>query len=244
MANRKYSLEEIVDIFTTALDEAQAVNTFTRSIRLQKEQIESLSKNIALMKGFKYQAIEREHEYWANKFFLQQCMLSSLRASLECWVFIKNGEFEQAWSTLIDAQEYCSIAIKIERFEGLDNLEQHLKAIEIAIFPGWAVYNSIGMLETIGKCSICNNPFNDCDHIEDEIYMGKLCRRVDRKIIEVNHTAMVTTPYDRRCIFTHLSIDGEMVDNFTREPTGDVNEDKEAHIVKARLMCLKELDLD
>ncbi len=244
MENRKYTLDEIKKIFTTALDDAQAVNTFTRSVRLQKEQIESISETIALIKGFKYQAINQKNEHMANEFFRQQCMLSSLKSSLECWILIKSNEFEKAWSALIDAQEYCAIALKIEKFEGLDNLQKHLKAMEVAIFPGWALYNSVGVLETIGKCSICSSPFNDCDHLEDEIYMGRLCRRVDRKIIEVNHSAIVATPYDRRCIFTHITQNGEMVDNFTRESTGEINEDPEAFLVRARLMCFEPLNLD
>ncbi len=63
MSNKKYTWDEIEVIFTTALDEAHAVNTFTRSVRLQKEQIESISKTIALIKGFKYQAINQKHEH-------------------------------------------------------------------------------------------------------------------------------------------------------------------------------------
>lgn len=244
MKNRKYTWDEVENIFTTALDEAHAVNTFTRSVRLQKEQIESISKTISLFKSFKYQAISQNNERHANEFFRQQCMLSSLKSSLQCWVFIKNNDFGEAWTALIDAQEYCAIAIKIEKFEGLENLHNHLKAIEKSIFPNWSLYNSTGILETIGKCSICDSPFNDCNHIEDEIYLGKLCRRYDSKIIEVNHSALVSTPYDRRCIITHITQNGEIVDNFTREATGELNESKEEKIFRGRIMCVKQLDLD
>lgn len=244
MKNRKYTWDEVESIFTTALDEAHAVNTYTRSVRLQKEQIESISKTISLFKNFKYQFISQNNEYYANELFRMQCMLNSLKSSLQCWVLVKSNDFEKAWNSLIDAQEYCAIAIKIEKFEGLENLHSHLKAIEKSIFPGWPLYNSVGILETIGKCSICDSPFNDCNHIEDEIYMGRLCRRVNRNIIEVHHSALVAIPYDRRCIITHITQNGEIVDNFTREATGDLNENKEEYIIRGNLMCMEPLDLD
>lgn len=244
MKNKKYTWDEIESIFTKALDEAHAVNTYTRSERLQKEQIERIGKTINLIKSFKYQAINKNDEHMANEFFRQQCMLSSLRSSLQCWILVKSNDFEKAWTALIDAQEYCAIAIKIEKFEGLENLHNHLKAIEKSIFPEWALYNSTGILETIGKCSICDSPFNNCNHIEDEIYMGRLCRRIDRNIIEVNHSALVAVPYDKRCIITHITQNGEIVDNFTREATGEINENKEENIFRGRLMCMEPLDLD
>lgn len=244
MKNKSFTLEEISEIFTKATDDAHFVNTYARSLRLQKEQIEILDKTIGLFKGFKYQAIEQKNEKVANMFFQQQCMLNSLKSSLKCWVHTKSNEFEPAWSSLIDAQEYCEVALKIDKFEGLINLHNHLKSMEHSIFPSWPLYNSVGILETVGKCSICHSPFNDCNHLEGEVYMGRLCRRVDKQIVEFNHSAIVAAPHDRRCIFTHISDEGKVIDNFTREPTGEINENKDDMIVKARLFGLDVLDFD
>ena len=211
---------------------------------MQNEQIDHLDSKINQFKAFKNHAINLKNESVANTLLGMQCMLSALRSSLKCWILIKSNSFHDAWVKLIDAQEYCDLAIKIQKFDGLDNLKTHLKAIERSIFPQWAIYNSIGVIESIGKCSVCAANFNDCDHLEGEVYMGSLCRRIERKLIEVNHCAMVSTPYDRRCILTHISQDGHSIDNFTREPTGELTDDKEGLTVQGVIMTNKLLDLD
>ena len=134
--------------------------------------------------------------------------------------------------------------MKIAQFEGLDNLESHLKSIEKAIFPGWAIYNSVGMLETCGKCSVCLESFNKCNHLEGAVYMGKLCRRIDKSIIKIDHSAFVKNPLDRRCIFTEISHGKIVLDNFTREPTGELTDDENSMHVKALLINFAEMDYD
>lgn len=241
---RRYKWDEIESIFIEAIDNAQAVNFYTRSIRLQKEQINLLDSKINQFKGFKNYAIKNKDEPMANALLGMQCMLSSLRSSLKCWISVKENNFMEAWGYLIDAHEYCDIAIKVKTFQGLENLKVHLTGIERSIFPHWALYNSIGVLETIGKCSICGITFNDCEHLEGEIYIGRLCQRVERNIIEVNHCALVPIPHDKRCILTHISRDGKSIDNFTHEPTGVLTDDKDGLTTQGVIMTTKLLDLD
>lgn len=51
--------------------------------------------------------------------------------------------------------------------------------------------------------------------------MGRLCQRIDRKIVRFDHFALVKNPRDRRCIFTKISEDdGQEIDYFTWEKTG------------------------
>lgn len=61
-------------------------------------------------------------------------------------------------------------------------------------------FNSPGIVESIGNCNICEAEYGKCNHIEGLLYCGIVCQRINRKIIEVNHSALVKNPKDKRCI--------------------------------------------
>jgi hypothetical protein len=160
------------------------------------------------------------------------------------WITLKNSEFKESWNHLIDAQDYISIAIKIDDYEGVRNLQKKLESAEQSLFPNWALYASPSFVEKIGKCSVCGESFISCEHIENEVYMGKLCLRVDREIIRVAHAALVKNPRDKRCIITEISDDdGNTLDNFTREKTGKKVENSEGMNVSVALFSISTLDV-
>lgn len=216
------SFEKIGENFRDFIDSCGKLNFYTRSKRLQSEKVQECVAYIQEIKGYKAQAIEFESEPAANEFFHMQCVINGLKSVLEMWLALKNDDYQKSWSYLIDAQEYTCIALKIKEYEGVVNFQQNLIEIENAVFPSWALFNSPGFIESIGKCSICAESFVACDHIENEIYFGSLCHRVDRKVLEVEHTAVVEQPRDKRCIITKTSDDdGNMIDYFTLEKTGE-----------------------
>lgn len=216
------------------------------AIRLQKEKISECEQKIQYMKGFRHQAQCHADEEQANQFFHMLCMLNAMRSTLLMWVDVKEEEFDKAWSNLIDAQEYTAIALKINDYEGVRNLEENLQHIEKSIFPGWTLYNSPGWTESIGECSICGSNFVECDHVENQIYMGNLCLRINRQVIDIDHTALVENPRDRRCVITEISNDeGEMINYFTWEKTGEKKELGEDASMRTKcvLFTFSELDL-
>ena len=178
---------------------------FTSSKRLQKEKIKEIEAEIFKIKQYKSYFISQKIEEQANQLFHMQCMLNSVKSILSFWIEVKNSNFEKAWHLLIDAQEYINLALKINDYQGVRFIEELLVSIESSIFPRSLSYLSRGCITTIGKCSVCNNNFNLCNHIENEIYMGKLCQRIEKKIIEYNHTAIVKNPRDRRCVIAEYS---------------------------------------
>lgn len=246
MTNDKISFEEIKRIYEDFIDSCAKFNVFTRSIEKQKEKENQCTQHINLIKSYKAQAIERNVEFEANNFFHMQCMMNAMKSSLGMWVKIKEDKFEKAWCLLIDAQEYVEVALKIADYEGIRNLESRLVSIENSIFPGWALYNSPGHTETIGKCSICHDNFALCSHIENKIYLGKLCQRVDREIIEANHVALVKKPKDRRCIITKVTDDdGKTLDYFTwSESDKQLSDNSKADemMISSIIMSFKSLD--
>ena len=153
MPEQTMTFEQIHGNYCEFIDSCNKFNSFTRSIRLQKEKIAECDQYIRLIKGFRQQAIDHAFEKQANHFFHMQCMVNALRSALLMWVDVKEEKFQNAWSNLIDAQEYTTIALKIDDYEGIRNLETLLQSAEKSIFPGWARYNSPGWIESIGECS-------------------------------------------------------------------------------------------
>lgn len=244
MKNKSVSFEELHEEYCEFIDLCGKFNFYTRSGVFQIERVKECERYLQVIKSYKKQAIDNGSEHYANQFFHMQCMINASISSLMMWRNIKESKFHEAWVNLVDAQDYISIALKISDYEGVRNLEDRLKGAEISIFPGWAKYNSPGFVETIGVCSICHKEFLECGHIENKIYMGSLCQRVDREIIDVHHIAYVDSPYDRRCIITKLSDgEGNMIDYFTWEKTGKKIDPKEGMITENVIISSVELDV-
>jgi len=244
--NKSVLFEQIAHKFLNFIDSCGRLNYYTRSKRLQGEKIKECDEFIQEIKIYKAQAVKKCIEADANEFFLMQCVVNALRSSLSMWINLKNESYQKSWSCLIDAQDYVCVGLKVRKYEGLLNIQKHLKSIERAVFPGWVKYNSLGFVETVGNCSICGKKFIECDHIENQIYLGSLCQRVDRKIIELNHSALVENPRDRRCTINKISDDdGNMIDYYTWEKTGEnkkYNEDEVGHM-ECALLTMSSLDV-
>lgn len=225
MTDKTISFDDVRNHYFDFIDSCGKFNFFTRSKRIQSEKVIECENYLKVIKSYKKQVIGQGIEALANELFHMQCMVNACRSSLLMWVAVKEDKFNKAWSDLVDAQEYISIALKIKDYEGVRNLEKRLQGAEESIFPGWSLYNSPGFVETIGNCSVCGELFSLCDHVENQIYMGQLCLRIDRKIVRADHFALVQNPRDRRCIITKISEnDGQEIDYFTWEKTG-INKD-------------------
>lgn len=239
------TLEEIRADYDKFIDECATMNWFVRSMSLQKQKVEDIKTYVERIRGYKYQAAQAEHEEDANVLFHFQCMLKSMESSIMVWIELKEGAPENAWTRLVDAQEYKDVALMTRDYPGIRRLEQALKNMELALFPQSPLYNSPGFLESIGDCSICGCPFSACNHVENRIYMGRLCRRINRKVIEVLHSALVEYPRDRRCIITkHSNNDGRMINRFTLEDVGPKTHESDGMLIEGVLFHSGELDLD
>lgn len=244
MSEQSLTFDEIHKDYCDFIDSCSKFNCYTRSVDIQKDKITECEEYLIKIKGYKYQAAERQNEFAANQFFHMQCMTNAMRSSLNMWIQLKSHQFEDSWSSLIDAQEYISIAIRINDYEGVRTFQSRLKDAEHALFPGWNLFNSSGLIETVGNCSICGNPFSSCEHIENEIYMGSLCKRIDIKIIRVDHCALVENPRDKRCIITTTSDkDGNEIDYFTWERTGKIINNDDGRHISGRVFCFSNLDV-
>lgn len=256
---KKISFYELDEKVSSLIDRCFADAYITASDNILDGYIQELSDCSSLVRSIKRQAfamvgrnVEEEEliELQANCFLYMHCVLSAVESMLRCFRDVRGGKGEKAWSFLIDAYEYLEVSYKAalitnaedRQLASIHTLRERLEKIE-ALFPGHALYNSPGFVETIGNCSVCGISFYDCDHVEGEIYKGRYCQRVNRKILEVEHFALVEYPRDRRCVFTKIPMgDGYKKNYFSREI--EFEKSSESDTYNAILFCAKSLDLD
>lgn len=226
------------------IDHCADLNFFVRSVDLQRKKVAEIDALVERVRSYKLGAIQAQHEPAANRLFHVQCMLRAVQASLSVWVELKGGKHHEAWRLLVDAQEYKDVALLTRDYEGIRNLEAKLNQMREALFPHFSLFSSPGWVETVGRCSICGSPFAVCDHIEKHVYMGKLCRRVDRQVLETLHIALVKSPRDRRCVIAKRSEGDRMIDNFTLEDAGPRKPEGEGMLIESVMFTPDRLDLD
>lgn len=215
------SFEDLVKDFTDQIDACECVMPGSLDSTLQVKMVDEMQAYITQVRGYKWQAINLGHREVADKLFHFQCIAQAMQAYLQIWIEFKAGKYEDAWGFLIDAYEFTGVAAKAYDANLNRVMLRRLEEVEHALFPSFAVYFSGGFVETIGNCSICEQNFMLCDHLENHVYAGRLCQRTGRKITQVDHFAMVDAPRDRRCIIPEVENDtGEMVSRFTGLITG------------------------
>lgn len=212
--NNKVTLDQIIEKYNDLLKEANKFNFLVRDSLLQSEQISNLSKFLVQIRNFKLQAIELENESRANLFFQFQCVINSVISSLKMNLSLKEGNYELAWSHLVMAQEYLVYSRKVD-FEGFGIIEfqERLSQIENLLFPGFPYFNSPGFLLSGGVCSICQGDLNTCEHLEEKVYWGKVCKRINVENVSLDHASLVIHPKDRRCIITQFETDDGFLRN-------------------------------
>jgi hypothetical protein len=149
---------------------------------------------------------------------------------------------------MIEAEKYLEYGSKCinDGFYGLEEFGRRLLEIEHSIFPGFPYYNSVGLIIKGGICSICGASFAHCDHMQEMIYWGRVCKIINPENITLDHSAIVEIPKDRRCIITEISDEnGHMIDYFTWEIAREAKpEEKGERIISGVLFNNNELDIN
>ena len=213
-------LSDVLKNFDEVISLACSLNFLCRETNLQIKAIRKLKDLLTKIKAIKHHIINdpKFTDKYANTWFYLQCITNANIKSLEIWINIKSNKenkFLLAWDSLIEAQSYMYYAFKFipEHAYGTEDLYNHIIAIEKSgIFPKLQFVSS-GLLTNGGQCSICNNKIEECEHIEDYLYRGKICKRVDIQKIEINHVALVDNPEDRRCFITEFEVNEEKMKN-------------------------------
>lgn len=212
------TITEIYNETVINVDESVKFLAFSTDISLQEKKHDELLNLIPWIKRAKKAYADNEEEKEAKNFLYLQSAVYSLTSMLSCIINIKKNEFHDAWNNNIDAEEYIALGIRTApNPEFLINLSKHRVMMEETLFPYIATYSSIGAITTGGKCNICYELYGNCNHVEGMIYKGKLCRQIDITDLEIDHTAIVKYPRDRRCIPLKIETsDNKWADIFTK----------------------------
>ena len=179
-----------------------------------------------------------------------ECAALSLKRLGEVWLELKAENPHEAWHALIDSQEYLRIAIQAHGTPQLSKRLSELSNIESTLFPQPGKFISAGIIFKSGRCTICGLRFDKCEHEEDLIYMGELCKHVQRRIVEFNHVALVDKPRDKRCYINAFEDDnGKQIDyfsqmmntRFSEKENNNENKDSDTKRLSAILMNLRGL---
>jgi hypothetical protein len=248
MDSETATLPQLAAEYASAISAATKFAFLVRDTELQLEQVNALTALKIRIRQFKYGAIQARDEETANILFHMQCGLNAEISFLRMWVQLKEADYYAAWDSLIDAQQYVALAMRAaETGVGLEDFLDRLRRTEDVVFPGFRVYQSWGAVIRGGKCSICDKPFGQCEHIEDLVYWGRLCVRQDVEIVEMDHVGMVDEPRDRRCIITELTTDdGYYRDYMTWKRTRKAEEKTEgvAGRFTGRIFCNELIEID
>jgi len=145
MDSEKATLKQLVLEYSTAVEESSKFSFLVRDTKLQLEQIDLLLQLKNRIKSFKYGAVKDRDESASNQLFHLQCGLNAQISFLRMWTQLKDEDYYAAWDSLIDAQEYISIAMRAsDRGVGLDEFLSHLRRAEEVVFPGYKLNNSCG----------------------------------------------------------------------------------------------------
>lgn len=238
------TFEEIIGQYNKLLDESRRLDFLVRDKELQEGQVKKLDEFRECLTGYKRQAVQLSDEKLANTFFHLRCVINAQMSSLRTWICIKDGKMQWAWNYLVDAQEYLVYAFQTsDGRDELDGFAERLRAAERLMFPGVALYNSLGLIFVGGVCSICEGPLEACEHLEGKVYWGRVCTTVKKENLSIDHLSLVTSPKDRKCIITEYSADDGLVhDYLTWKVLRPAKEGEERHMTGV-VLTTGDLDL-
>lgn len=187
---------------------------FSCDIEFQCENIEKLGSLQDRLKRLRHDFICKADEPRANAAFRAQMLVSGTKHFLEMWVRLKENDPIQAWNSLVEAQKDFEIAQRILFLHETQAILMHLLAVERVVFPPQSFFSS-GYTYPEAFCTICNQRYGDCDHVQGRIYMGQICRR---RILKSNFTevSIVFTPRDKRCRIAEYAEGGKVYCTLTR----------------------------
>ncbi len=204
---RLTNINDLVEQLNKELDECSVMAHMTRDSGLQREACDRLELLVYVAANYKEQAVSHQFEDAANLFLGFIYSALALRSQICMWLYLKQENPDNAWDCLVLAQRYADSAIDAhEDFSKVKEFRDKMEQIEKLVFPP-QLFFSAGYVVQEQECSICGQDYGDCDHIAGRPYMGELCA-IKAKGLQVDHTAVVTEPADKRCRAVYYHTEG------------------------------------
>lgn len=174
----------------------------TRDIRVFEAQEARLNKLKFGIESTKNMFIAELNEEKANLWLAAENLCTGIIHCIQMFLDLKRNKPDSAWNRLVEAQNHASWSC--DKNDHLNSLPYeyttYFEDLEKNLFPPQQ-FNSISFLAKT-KCSICNSPMSECDHIRGNAYMGRHCIEIITEFIPL-HVAIVDRPGDKKCRDTH-----------------------------------------
>jgi len=135
----------------------------------------------------------------ANRILSVECTLRCWKLELKMWLNLRNKEWESAWDSMVKAQKWAQNAVRAddlgEKLE-MDSYYHRLIAVEKVLFPK-QVFSSASLEIESSICSICEQEYSKCTHIEGRAYNGEMCFTIWDELGGFDHVALVEDPDDK-----------------------------------------------
>lgn len=187
-----------------------------RGIELQEKAVESLDLFLGEVRNIKQDYIQEKNEPHANMLLSYELFIESIMFEIRMLINIKRENTSVAWDNLVNAQGCIEAALRIgfKKEELLKNYRRKFHYMEKILFPP-QMFASIGFISKESHCSLCEDDYENCDHVKGMAYMGKMCVEVFKKIHKLEEVSIVENPADKRCRVTSFSENGRKIDVFT-----------------------------
>lgn len=226
--------ELLLSEFNTNLNEVVKLSFPVRDRELQLEVANSSAEYLETL-GARLEAVREGNAPDLSNFVLGlfNYMKAAIRL-LHMWLAIRSDDPDEGWNALVDAQAFARQAMRAHDIllDQIEDFNRHLLHLEKTLFPPQQ-FVSMSFTVEESKCSICDDAFHECDHITGLPYNGQFCTQVVTKAGPMEHTAIVTHPFDKGCRLTSYSEDGFDVDTMTLVKTPSEDGDKSSRRFKA-----------
>ncbi len=180
-----------------------------RDLDLQIDKANALGEFISKLIQAKFTLIGTGNPDFANKLLAMEYFAISMHLCLVMWIDLRIGKPESAWLSLVDAQRSAKLALRVhESCSNARNLLDIMDGYEAILFPKRMFCSHSAIFESC-TCSICDAPFDNCDHISGMAYDGQLCSEISGPIAHLDHVAIVELPYDKGCV-VHARVEGDI----------------------------------
>lgn len=196
--------------------ESSRYGFITSGIELQEEAVENLKLVLAEVRNIKQNFIEEKNEPNANMLLSYELFIESVMFEIKMLINIKKDNTLAAWEDLVNAQGCIEGALRIgfNKEEMMKNYRRKFDYMEKILFPP-QVFVSVGFISEESHCSLCDDNYENCDHVKGMAYMGKMCIEIFKKMHKLKEASIVENPADKRCRFEFFNENGKKVDTFT-----------------------------
>lgn len=134
-----------------------------------------------------------------NDFYVLDRYADFLSAYADLWNNVLSQKFSSSWASLQDALDLLRL---LKRFSQIDIEFFETQLIELEKIYPYNAFFSIGVTVERFDCNICGVDIDteECPHMRGHLYGGVMAHAIARKIVEVDHVAMVAHPEDKRCV--------------------------------------------